>query len=315
MPRTAGDAMPTSVQFPVMGTQASVVVYGDGTSSEAAVAAVRETLLRIEKVANLYDPFSELARLNAGAASAPFVCSEELWAILSAARKTYQLSGGAFDISAKPLMDLWGFYRKRGDFPPSETEIAETLTKVGLDKVIFDDARRSVRFTVPGMAFDLGGIAKGFAVDRAAAAVMALGIRRGIIDLGGNIRVLPEPPPGKAVYHIAIRNPGKKDEFFEKKLEMLDNAVATSGNYERFVVLAGRKYAHIINPVSGKPVDGDTGVTVVTRLALDADALSTTCFLLGSAWCRENRAKLPPDTTIYFYTASGIETVVGSSGE
>ena len=289
----------------MMGTRAAVAFYGDREEAENAAKAVRETFLRIQGICNLFDPASELSRLNATAAEKPFVCSEELWEVLTAAREAYEFSEGAFDITAKPLMDLWGFYRKRGDSLPSAAEIAEAKKRIGLNWVVFDDAHRSVRFPVPGMSFDLGGIAKGFAVDKAAEAVLALGVRRGIIDLGGNLRVLPEPPPGRTHYRIAIRDPHGGHAVLERKLEMLDQSVATSGDYERFVVIQGRKYAHIMNVATGEPATGMLAVTVVAPSALRADIYSTTAFIRGEAFIRDKNLK---DSEFYFYPDA--ETVV-----
>lgn len=302
--------LPTSVQYPVMGTRASMVFYGERTGVDRALGAVRDTFLEIEKIGSLYDPGSELAKLNAMAAIEPFTCSPILWEIIAAARQAHEFSDGAFDISAKPLMDLWGFYRRRGDQPPTAREIAAAVELVGLEKVVFDDDRKSVFFPKAGMALDLGGIAKGYAVDRAAAEAQAFGVRQGIIDLGGNIRVLPQPPPGRENYRIGVRNPGRTEEVLEVELPMLNNSVATSGSYERFVILGGRKYSHILDPDSGMPVPGDHGATVVTPLALDADTLSTACFIKGPAWCEANKGKLPPHTTIYFYTKDGLSAKV-----
>ncbi len=293
-----GEAERLVLEFPMMGTRAAVAFYGDREEAENAAKAVRETFLRIQGICNLFDPASELSRLNATAAEKPFVCSEELWEVLTAAREAYEFSEGAFDITAKPLMDLWGFYRKRGDSLPSAAEIAEAKKRIGLNRVVFDDAHRSVRFPVPGMSFDLGGIAKGFAVDKAAEAVLALGVRRGIIDLGGNLRVLPEPPPGRTHYRIAIRDPHGGHAVLERKLEMLDQSVATSGDYERFVVIQGRKYAHIMNVATGEPATGMLAVTVVAPSALRADIYSTTAFIRGEAFIRDKNLK---DSEFYFY--------------
>ena len=102
--------------FPVMGTIGAFTLYGDDPAAVSeAMAAARAEFDRVQKLANLYDPESELSRLNRSAATAPFACSDELWLLLDEARQAYEFSGGAFDITSKPLMDLWGFYRKRGD--------------------------------------------------------------------------------------------------------------------------------------------------------------------------------------------------------
>lgn len=267
--------------FPIMGTVAKFTFYGPSDVARAAADRARESFDRTVELCNLYDPESELSRLNRQAAEKPFTCSPELWFLLLEARKAYLFTDGLFDITAKPLMDLWGFYRKRGDAPPSEAEIADTMAKVGLDKVIFNNVERTVKFTVPGMSFDLGGIAKGYAVDRAAEAVEKLGIRSGVIDLGGNLRLLQKPPPGQNAYRVGIRNPQKDGKLLDDVLELCNVSLSTSGDYERFVMLGGVKYGHIMNPLNGKPTQAAGSVTVVAPSAMVADWLSTAVFLGG----------------------------------
>ena len=272
--------------FPVMGTVAKFTFYGPPEAAREAADQAGAAFDRVVELCNLYDSGSELSRLNAKAAEEPFVCSPELWYLLLEARKAYLFSDGAFDITAKPLMDLWGFYRKRGDTLPSRQESAEAQAKVGLDKASFDDAARSVKFTVPGMSFDLGGIAKGYAVDRAAEEAGKAGIRRGVIDLGGNLRLLPKPPPGQEAYRVGIRNPQKRGELLDDVLELCDVSLSTSGDYERFVTIGGRRYGHIMNPVTGLPTQDGGSVTVIAPSALLADWLSTAVFLGGEELAR-----------------------------
>jgi len=267
--------------FPIMGTVANFTFYGPSDVARAAADRARESFDQTVALCNLYDPESELSRLNKQAAEKPFTCSPELWYLLLEARKAYLFTDGLFDITAKPLMDLWGFYRKRGDVPPGQTEIAQAMAKVGLDKVIFNNVDRTVKFTVPGMSFDLGGIAKGYAVDRAAEAVEKLGIRCGVIDLGGNLRLLQKPPPGQTAYRVGIRNPQKNGQLLDDVLELCNVSLSTSGDYERFVMLGGIKYGHIMNPLTGKPTQAPGSVTVIAPSAMVADWLSTSVFLGG----------------------------------
>lgn len=262
-----------------MGTLAAFTFYAPPEKAQAAAKAAQTEFERIIAIANLYDPQSELSRLNASAYHAPFACSDDLWILLQEARQAYEFSGGAFDITAKPLMLLWGFYRKQHPGKlPTQTEIDAARANVGLDKVEFDDENQTVRFTRPGMAIDLGGIAKGYAVDLAAHAAEEQGIRRGVIDLGGNLRLL-QPPPGLKFYKVGIRDPRKRDQLTEEVLELVNTAVSTSGDYERFIEIAGKKYGHIMDPATGLPAHHDYSVTVTAPSALLADWLSTTLYL------------------------------------
>ena len=288
--------------FPTMGTGAAFTFWGAPEKAELAAKNGRAEFDRVVRACNLYDPESELAKLNRSAAEAPFGCSDELWVLLSEARQAYEFSGGAFDITAKPLMDLWGFYRRRGDSLPSEAEIAEAKKRVGLDKVVFDDEKQTVKFTVPGMAFDLGGIAKGYAVDQAAEAALQAGIRRGVIDLGGNLRLLPEPPPGKPFYRVGIRNPKNRDELLPEPLELRNASVSTSGDYERYVTIGKQRYGHIMNPKTGLPTQADYSVTVIAPSAMLAVWLSTSVFLEGEE-LGERAEREFPGVQVIFSTA------------
>jgi thiamine biosynthesis lipoprotein len=193
-------------------------------------------------------------------------------------------------------MELWGFYRKRKKLP-SKPEIESTLARVGFDKVILDDSDMSVRFTVPGMSIDLGGVAKGYAVDLAADAAKAAGIRSGLINLAGNMYCFPVAPEGRECFTVGVRNPLRKDRVCGT-IQLLNTSVATSGNYERFVNIAGHNYAHIMNPVTGRPVSGRLSVTVVTPLAVYADILSTSIYIKGEKFARRVRAEMPATSAL-----------------
>ena len=269
----------------------AIKLWGEKERVDAAMADAFDAVEEVDQTCNLFNPRSELSRLNATAASHPFKCGPLLWDILWRCRAYHRISKGAFDITVAPLMELWGFRRKRGEIP-SEREIADTLKSVGFDKLEFDSRNRTVRFTVPGMKLDLGGVAKGYAVDKAVEAVLANGVWAGVVNLAGNGRCLPEPPPGKADYLVGVKNPFDKTSVADV-LELVDTSVATSGDYERFVILQGKRFSHIIDPRTGHPASGEHSVTVVSPLAVDADALSTTMFINGPDFARRFHAANP----------------------
>ncbi len=285
------EAKKATRNYPIMGTMASVTLYGPYELTEKAADTVYDVFKEVETTCNIFNPQSELARLNKEAFEHPFKCSPLLWDALQGGRKAWKMSNGAFDITARPLMVLWGFYRKQKKLPSAE-EINKALSVVGLDKVEFNDKNRTVKFKVKGMSFDLGGIAKGFAVDRAVNAVKKLGVKRGIINLAGNMYCFPEPPPGRDFYLIGIRNPVCKAEECGI-IEIKDISIATSGNYERYVVIDGKRYTHIMNVKTGQPVTGMLSVSVVTPLAETADALSTSIFINGEEFARKICSELP----------------------
>lgn len=288
-----------SQHFPIMGTVASFTLYcPDEAAFKKALDAGKREFEAVVKLADLRDENSELSRLNKSACDVPFPCSDAMWFLLSRAEKAYLDSDGSFDITVKPLMELWGFYRKRRQLP-GESEISAAKASVGFDKLQLDHQKRTVRFTVPGMALDLGGIAKGYALDRAARAVIAAGIDCGILDLGGNLKLLPELPPGKKFYTIGIKNPTAPDEILPETIKLPgDTAVSTSGAYERFVIIENRRFGHIIDPRTGFPAQPNA-VTVTTRTALDSDIFSTTAYI-GGRKSAEKLSSQYPGTEFYF---------------
>ncbi len=272
-------AEPYVRRFPVMGTVCELKFWESpdlaAKAADEAAAAIRE----VEGICNIFDKESEIARLNAGAFEKPFKCGPLLWDVLSHARRFNTISEGSFDIAVKPLMILWGFYRKRGELP-ARPEIEKALKTVGMDKIAFDDKERTVKFLVDGMGLDLGGVAKGYALDVAADRVLKLGARRGIINLGGNMRCLPLPPPGRDAYLVGVRDPFDKDAIIGE-IKLLNCCVGTSGDYERYVVIDGRHYTHIMDPKTGLPVENMLSVSVVTPLGVESDGLSKYPFIRG----------------------------------
>jgi thiamine biosynthesis lipoprotein len=162
-----------------------------------------------------------------------------------------------------------------------------------------------VSFTVKGMALDLGGIAKGYALDRAFEAIRACGVTGGVLDLGGNLKLLPSPPPGKKFYTVGIKNPADPSSLLQNKLQLLgDCAVSTSGDYERFVIIDNRRYGHIIDPRTGFPAPANA-VTVTTTSAMDADIFSTTAYINGKKSV-DNLSKSYPGTKFYFTESTTV---------
>ena len=285
-----------TVMFSTMSTMATIdLAHKDKMTVSNALSAAHEAVREVEKTCNIFDPESELSRLNASAADEPFACSDLLWDVLCQARAFYRDSGGVFDVTIDPLMKLWGFHSKRETLPSAD-EIAEAKRLTGLDKVVFDDAKHTVKFTVPGMSINLGGIATGYALDRAAAAARKLDVKTGWIEIGGNILALPKTP-GRGKYAAGVRNPFRKDEKLDGSTTLGDAAISTSGNYERYVVIDGKQYTHIINPVTGMPVSGMDSVTVIVPAGkgispgVASDAISTSIFIAGpdavAAWTKK----------------------------
>ncbi|MCK5843334.1 MAG: FAD:protein FMN transferase [Victivallales bacterium] len=300
-------------EFRVMGgVPLSITFVGDSNEKlERAVEAAYQAVERVDAACNRFNPDSELSRLNATAFDRPFHCAPLLWDILMESKRYYEMTDGEFDISATPFTTLWGFHR-RSESLPTSAEIAEAFKRSGLDKVRFDSKERSVEFSVEGMSLDLGGIAKGYAVGLAAETATHMGVMRGVINLSGNAYCFPEPFSGKTAYRVGIKDPLNKSKT-RGSFGLLDSSVATSGNYERYIVIKGRHYTHIMNPKTGRPVENMLSVTVVTSRAVDSDALSTSVFIKGAKFA-EIVVKKFPRTSILIIKRNLEKKEVETSG-
>lgn len=266
-------------EFLIFNTYGRVTLWEPEKFASAATDEMIAELLALEKVINTYDADSEISELNRTAHERPFVCSDRLWGIIKASRSAYEVSEGAFDISVGPLMKLWGFYGKRQSMP-SEEEITGARQLVGLNKVMFNSANKTVEFPNQGMYLDFGGIAKGYAVDICKAIADRYGLSRGMIDLGGNIACLSDPPPERNAYTLGIRNPANTQDILET-VDLRGMTIATSGNYERCFLLDGRFIHHIVDPLTGWPVPAMASVSVIVPRGLASDVFSTAIFVRG----------------------------------
>jgi len=259
----------------LMGTFVKIVVYDKEHSN--AITAMEKAFRAVENVNELMSTYieeSEISQLNKNGHLDSI--SPEFAYVLSKAEKYSDLSNGAFDITVKPLLELYKNTFKTRNSPPNDEELAEALKLVDYRNVILKD--RSVKFKTPGCMVDLGGIAKGYAIDQAIEALETSGINYALVNAGGDIRALGTKPDGKK-WKIALQNPRDKDDFITK-FELSDKAVATSGDYERYFN-ESKSAHHIINPKTGKSATELISVTVIAQKAIDADALATTVFVLG----------------------------------
>jgi FAD:protein FMN transferase len=272
--------------YPIMGTWAQISLYGSQKNIDIAMTRIHKVFTEVNQSCSRFSPNDELYQLNKTAYYKPFKCSKMLWKALTESLYFYKLTDGRFDVTVTPLMKLWGFYKKQNSIP-TQTEINNALDKVGLNKVIFSYKNHSVKFTKPGMSIDLGGIAKGYAVDLAYDSIKDLNIKSGVINLGGNIRCLPNPPPGKKDYLIGIRDPFNKSKLMDGSLKLLNASLATSGDYEQYIILDGKRFTHIISPITGYPIKDMAETTIIAPSALWTDALSTSVFICGKKFAEK----------------------------
>lgn len=267
----------------MMGTHWSIntFVSPDKTPSQAAAAirAAMAEVARIEMIASEWQSDSELSRLNRRAGAGPQPISIELFEILEIAKEVSAASHGAFDVSFHAVGSLWKF--TPGSTPPAKTAILQRLALVDHTKIVLDKSNGTVSLTLPGMALGLGAIAKGYAVDRAVAVMRAHDFNNVIVEGGGDVYL--SGSKGDISWHVGIQDPLQKGAI--GTLNVRDQAVVTSGNYQRFFEYQGTKYAHILDPSTGYPVPYDRSprsVSVVARDTARADAYATALAVMGA---------------------------------
>jgi len=263
-----------------MATNFEVTVYRTELKQSLATTdleAAYQQVVDVDQLMSLYRADSELVSLNALAGTGMVPVSAEMFDILGAAQHYSRLSDGAIDVTIQPLAELWGFYHMESATVPPLEKIDAVLKKVGSNRLELDIAKEAVSLHGDSR-LDLGSIAKGYAVDRALAALRARGVPAALVNLGGNIGVIGLPP-GKRPWMIGIKHP--REERLIGEVRFWHGAVATSGDYYRYFEVNGRRYSHLLDPRSGWPVQGMASFTVVAPNATAADALSTAAMVLG----------------------------------
>ncbi len=261
-----------------MGTSIEVRAWG-GTAADRAVAVddAFAAFAEVDRLMSNYREDSELAHVNHDAARTAVRVSEPLFRVLQAADFVSRQSNGAFDVTVGPLVALWGFHDHTAHIATTQ-ELAAIRPLIDYRNVVLDEQARTVRFLRPGVAIDLGGIGKGFAVELGAAALRARGLN-GSIDAGGNQYLLGRPL-GKQDWVVGIRDP-ERAEGLLGTLTVPEGAVSTSATYGNFLTIDGRRYGHILDPHTLKPTDAALSVTVWSADGTLSDALSKAAFVLG----------------------------------
>jgi len=266
-----------SREFYVFATMAKITFYTDKEKFCQAAEEITVQLQQLHNCINIFNKNSELSKLNQTAYQKPVICSKQLWQIIIAARNAYKKTDGAFDISVGPLLKLWGVHVKQNHFP-SKQKIKKILPAIGLNKIIFNDKTHSVKFTHPETYLDFSGIAKGYALDIVRNIAKKYAIKKGLINLGGNIYCFSTDNTDS--FSIGLTNPLNPKEIYEV-IKLTNQAIATSGNYEQIKKIDNKRVQHIINPKTGYPVENVASVTVVTDSGVDSDIFSTAIFVAG----------------------------------
>lgn len=277
-------AAPPDQRFAFVQTEMAVpikiVLYApDNTTASSAAQAAFNRIHHLNAVFSDYEPESELRRLmRSSAEGKPTPASDDLWNVLVRGQELAQRTEGAFDVTVGPLVHQWRRSRRRGVLPPPD-KLEEARQLVGYQYVRLHPESHAVELLKPGMQLDLGGIAKGYALDAALAVLRQRGIRCALLDAGGDV-VLGDPPPGKSGWTIGIAPlelKGKPSQY----LSLANVAVATSGDMFQFVEIAGKRYSHIVDPRTGVGLTDHSKVTIVAPNGATGDSLATAVSVLG----------------------------------
>ena len=266
----------------VMGTQTkltAVLGANEGARARQALERAERALRDVETKMSSWLDSSELSRFNTAPASEITPLSPETLQVLQAARTVARDTNGAFDVTCRPIIELWKQAKKTKKVPAAAM-LAAAREQSRWDHIeILPDGATKTSATA---SVDLGGIAKGFGIDQAAEALIVSGAVGGLVDVGGDIRCFGRRDTGGA-WQVGIRSPFTPEESIFAVLSIGDGAVCTSGNYLRYAEIDGKRYSHIVDPRMGWPVDAAPSVTVVAKTAMTADAWATALSVLGAA--------------------------------
>lgn len=260
----------------IMGTRIAVELWGsDKPQAEAALDAVMAEMRRVDELMSTYKPTSQVSRVNAEAATRPVPVEQDLFDLLQTALAYSEITRGAFDITYASVGYLYDY---RNHVKPTEDQIRAALPAVSYRHVLLDPKTRSVRFSRPGVRIDLGGIAKGWAVDRGIDLLQKAGIRHAMVTAGGDSRIIGDRFGNPWV--VGIRDPREKGKI-AIRMPLVDSALSTSGDYERYFETDGKRYHHILSPSTGHSASAVRSVSIIGPTATRTDGLSKTIFVLG----------------------------------
>jgi thiamine biosynthesis lipoprotein len=261
----------------IMGTRCYVELWADDPDKgNEAIDAVMAELRRIDNLMSHYKPESQLSQINAHANERPVQVDKELFDLIKLSTHYSQITEGAFDITYASVGYLYNYPQH---IRPNEEQIKQALPAVNWRNMLLDEENHTVRFEHPGMRIDLGGIGKGYAVDRGIDILKARGIERALVTAGGDSRIIGDRF-GRP-WLVAIRHPDNPNKVVTR-IPLSDSAVSTSGDYERFFDENGVRYHHIIDPRSGHSASKVRSATILGPTATQTDGMSKTAFVLGA---------------------------------
>ncbi len=263
----------------LMGSRFDITVIS--TNEELGYINIDEAvaeITRIEKMISSWDPESETYQINKNAGIRPVKVSLELFKLIERAKQISEITDGAFDISYSSMDRIWKFDGSMKAMP-TEAEIKKSVARVGYQKIILNHDERTVFLKQSGMKISFGAIGKGYAADKAKELLVSKQVVAGIINAAGDLTTWGTKASGEK-WSIGITNPFSQGRIFSW-LPIVESSVATSGNYEKYVVFRGKKYSHIIDPRTGMPASGVSSVSIFAKSAELCDALATAVFIMG----------------------------------
>ncbi|MBU4321231.1 MAG: FAD:protein FMN transferase [Thermodesulfovibrionales bacterium] len=268
------------------------VVSGSGDKAEKAIDKAFGEIEKLDRLLNFFSDSSEVSEINRNAGLKAVAVSPETFAVLEKAVYASGKTDGAFDVTIGSVTTMWDFHKRT---KPEDKKIKERLPLVNYKNIILNKKSSSVYLKKKGMLIDLGGIAKGYAADKAVEALKREGIKSGLVSIAGDIKAFGLKPDSKP-WKIGIRNPraippnpplvkggegGFSDEIMAT-IEMTDMAISTSGDYERYFIVDKKRYHHILNPKTGYPAEGCRSVSIIAKDGAVTDPFSTGIFILGA---------------------------------
>ncbi len=273
-----------SLEGKAMGTHLAFTAFTTPTLDAAAVRAAMEAAImeikRVESLMTTWRPDSEISQINAAAGDHPVAIGEESYAVVKEGVHTSEISQGTFDITFEGLHGLWKFDEDLDPHPPTAAEVKKRLPLVGYRHVHLDDAKRTVFLDKAGVKISLGGIAKGYGIDRATAVLDKAGLTSFYAQAGGDLYARGVKADGSP-WIAGVRDPRGADGRYFAVLPVTDHAFSTAGDYERTYFVDGKRYHHIIDPRTGFPATASRSVTIYAKTALQADAIDDAVFILG----------------------------------
>jgi thiamine biosynthesis lipoprotein len=262
----------------VMGSYfVATAVSSSEDSAYAAIDSAISEAFRIQHLISSWDPKSHTSQINDAAGQNAIIVDRELYNLVHRSKKISELTEGSFDISAASLMDIWSFDSNAK--PPTSVDALVAAQKVNYENIILFEKESAVYLKDSGMKIGFGGIGKGYVADKASEIMKEMGIKSGIVNAGGDLYCWGTRPSGE-LWSIAVADPDKKGKT-KIWLNVKDQAVVTSGNYEKYIMIMGEKYCHILDPKTGYAVKGIKSVTIFSSSAELSDAIATAIFVMG----------------------------------